>query len=310
MMQKIGDAGSLLRNFLEDFFDIFQSHLALECKPLEPVILPLLFSGYPTTSVCDILSHCCFTNSENPLCNINWFCAHDGGVPLGRDAMSFLLIHGLMELPLHAPGQPPDRYIERITSDDLASIRHSFNTSTPNLTAAAQAIIRYLQSIQPICNGLTIWGTSRPTPHEAWLQRTKPGKRLSTGSPKMASKFHRICLHIYEDIETADSPQSRSKYGPYLENIGLPISISTADWRKRIHHGLLYFELLHALIWLLPKVSYSECIVRYSRMMLSRDVYQRNPLLFRHVKKSLDSYYTRVQDEKLQALSRRVDEGE
>lgn len=212
-----------------------------------------------------------------------------------------------MELP---PGHLLSNDMELITSSDLASIRHSTNASPVSLRAAAEAILKYLPSLQPSHESDYGRGTT-PTPHQTWIRKRKPAKHVSTGFPKLASKFHRRCLDTYNHYQTGNSDhlKKRQKDRQYLERLGLSVVISTADRRMRMQHDMLHTELMRALIWLLPKASSSDFIVLRSRKTFPREIYHRSPRLCGQVQKSLDSFSTRVEDERLQELSQCIDEG-
>lgn len=91
------------------------------------------------------------------------------------------------------------------------------------------------------------------------------------------------------------------------------VTRESPSWRPTkllIIQGLA-FDLLNALLWVIPKASFSEKILLYSERTFPRIIYQYEPNahLIRRVRKCLDEYATRVQNEKLTALRQRIEHG-
>jgi hypothetical protein len=243
----------LFPNYVEDFSEILELRINLQSTPLGPAILPLIFSGYPVNVVCVIHSY------------------HS------RDNESYWLM--LMA----------ESFMDVVTTSDLASIRHSVNTSPEHLAKAAEAILVFMiDEAKILCS-------SRCSTHKTWLQRTKPGKHVATGAPRLALAIHAQCDRALRPENLAFALRSRNKV--LSSNLrSLPTAL------RQTYQNLF----LDALLWLLPKASFSEKILLYSNRILPWNMYQHNVGLIRRVRKCLDEYSARVQNAKLEELGRRI----
>ncbi|KAF5318477.1 hypothetical protein D9619_011014 [Psilocybe cf. subviscida] len=261
---KTFDSSRLFRTSLDDFFDILDSYLANEINALAPAILPSIFLGIPPHVVREILSYHCRDSPSYQLVTTTWYNQSQQRVSV----------------------------LDLVTTEDLASIRHSANGSPKRLAVAAEAILEYI-----VIGGVQLY---RSSTHKSWLQRTKPGKLIATGTPKLASVLHTECvksLGLQEDKSL--SIVLRPNY-----------HFSRDELERQCKTLRLVFNLLGVLLWLLPKAGFSERILVYSRRTFPQYVYQFEPGLARRARRCLDEYAARVQNAKLEELGQRIENGD
>ncbi|KAF5318495.1 hypothetical protein D9619_011035 [Psilocybe cf. subviscida] len=273
------DGAQLFRGCLEDFLDILESHIIADGGPLAAAILPLICLRYPSKAIQEI--HVYPYRSES---------------------------YGLLA---HSSGSVT--VLDLISAEDLASIRHSIiNTSPKRLSVAAEAILGFL------IDDVELGRSSTHSAHKSWLQRTKPGKHVARGAPRLASVFHKQCILFSAlerneinmerdpDGESTDGESTNGYSGltPYIENTLHSRLHSLSILLRAVGH------LLGALLWVLPKADFSEKLVRYSKRMFPRIMYQRDTVLVRRVRNCLDEYTTRVQNAKLEELGQRIEKGD
>jgi hypothetical protein len=208
--------------------------------------------------------------------------------------------------------------VDIIASADPTSVHHITTTSPKSLAEAAEAILKCLM------DQVHLLHLSTYSMHKSWLLRTKPGKHIATGTPRLASVFHTLCIssllqkNLFEQVHQRLYRRSKSSNGYYRifnlqtlsKVLGPKYDLTMDGLRRRGAEITIVVDLLKALLWLLPKAGFSEKIVRYSKRTFSRDIYRRKPDLIHRVRKSLDNYTTRVQNAKLEDLGQRIENGE
>jgi hypothetical protein len=255
----------------------------LESSPLAPAIVALAFSRYPKRATLRIL------------------CDHFYG-----ESLHELLSHILYR-------DNTSNILDIMAKIDSASARRRNITSPKRLAVAVEAILEWCLSNQADLRFLSMYSA-----HRSWLQRTKPGKHIATGAPRLASVFHVWCIIALDMLKDpydhmpliVPTTEDLIKYRPLTMVVGPKYSnTSDALWRQRNQFQKVA-HLLEALLWLLPKAGFSEKIVRYSKRTFQWNIYQRKPCLIHRVRKCLDEYNTRVQNAKLQELGQRISNGE
>ncbi|KAF5318500.1 hypothetical protein D9619_011030 [Psilocybe cf. subviscida] len=263
----------IFRSFLQDFFDILESHISGMSTLLAPAILPLIYLGYSCEVVCEILDH---DFAYNPIkMSTQW-----ASLKAFKESI---------------------RVLDIITTADLSSICHNVNASPARIAAAADAILGYLMDqVRLPC-------IPAYSSHKAWLRRMKPGKHVATGSPRLASAIHAQWLRSLRGRKDTISVEQVFR----LRSLSMalwPQRHITTDRVERWKNQLrITINLLDALLWVLPQASISEQIVLYSKRTFPW--YQLEPGLVRRVRKSLDRYSNRVQIAKLEELGRRIEDG-
>lgn len=271
---------------MEDFFDILESYANSESTPFAHIIVTLAFSGYPVHDVERILHECL----------------------VGDNSFFSLLTFSLQR----------DLFSERETVLNIAtmaaatSVRLNTRTSPKRLIVATEAILEYLID-QEILQFLSTYST-----HKSWLQRIKPGKHIATGSPRLASVCHTLGLRILNHWEDpyhiyrfrGSTPGPRGIHFGRLSMVLGPKYGHPDALRERRNKATMVFHLLEALLWLLPKVGFSEKIVLYLTKAFPWNIYQREAGLVRRVRKCFDRYTARVRNAQLEELDRRIENGE
>ncbi|KAF5318726.1 hypothetical protein D9619_011024 [Psilocybe cf. subviscida] len=238
------DGAQLFRDCLEDFLDILESYIIGDGTPLAPAILPLICLGYPAKAIQEI--HAYYSRGTTSYHILEY----------SRESVTVL---------------------DLITAEDLASIRHSINTSPECLAVAAEAILGFL------IDDVKLGRSSTYSAHRSWLQRIKPGKHVATGTPRIASVFHAKYTSfsaLQRNIIYKHRWNTRDRFlGTALHSRLDSLSILL----RTVNH------LLGALLWVLPKAGFSEGLVRYSKRMFPWIMYQRDTVLVRRVRNCLDS---------------------
>lgn len=182
------------------------------------------------------------------------------------------------------------------------------NTSPERLAEAAEAILEHL------IDNVKLPFLSTDSKHKSWLQRTKPGKHTSTGSPRLASVCHTLChgtlCLLQLKAQICGIIHKFGARGDMLKVLALRSGLTLrrlSRLRKRI---LMVNDYIGALLWLLPKAAFSQKIVLYSKRTFPRNVYQSNTGIIRRARKRLDKYITRVQNAKLEELADEIENGE
>ena len=186
---------------------------------------------------------------------------------------------------------------DKLDPNDLPAVRdHGAHVCPASMAAAAAAILEYIFARQHSPKDLFL-----RTPHKTWLHSKKPGKHVATGSPKLAWAFHHKCVKY-----KLEATRSRGTRGPtrrrYLGLLSTHVAINPSP-------DTLYFLLLEAVMWLLPKADYSEKVQAYMGAALPRTAYLRYPTLARELQRSFDAYTARARDTKMQVLMQQIDDG-
>lgn len=240
--------------------------------PLAPAVFPLIYLGYPPKTVCTTL-RCHFFSND---------------VKIFRRWSSFETFEEFTQV------------LDITTTEDLASIRHSVYMSPTHIAAAAYTMLSYL------INHVGRPGIPTYSAHKSWLQRMKPGKHVATGSPRLASVIHAQWLVLLRQ-HPRHIWQLRK-----LESISMALQlqrhITQRMLRKWRNQHEMIIRLLDALLWVLPKASFSDKILLYSKRAFPW--YQSEPGLARRARKYLDRHTNRVLGAKLEDLGRRIADGE
>ncbi|KAF5318479.1 hypothetical protein D9619_011012 [Psilocybe cf. subviscida] len=276
------DAGRLYRVFLEDFFDIFESYLRNEVKPLAPAILPLIFLGFSTKIIRDIIYH--FDSEE-----VIWYV---------QGTISQWMMQDSFDPGLNPFHTSLVSVFNKLDASDLRVIRQCANASPENVAIAAETLLDYIFSKSHTPKKLPM-----RTPHRRWIQREKPGIRVATGSPKIASAFH--LKFIKYKLNDALFPKDHAVSGKKTTYLGM----IPKTGRESPNPETLYFLLLDAVLWLLPEAGFSEKLLRYASRVLPKASYQRFPKLARRLQRCFDAYSARVRDLKLRELSQEIECG-
>ncbi|KAF5318571.1 hypothetical protein D9619_010987 [Psilocybe cf. subviscida] len=275
----IDDGGYLCRVTLEQFFDILQFYLEKDIGQVASAILPMIFSGYSMAAIRNIVFHC---GGENP----SW---------CREETTSYLLMCDTTSM-VTGKDMPP--IFDNLNLGILNSARHRVHASAQRMAVAAQVMLEYVSRHQP--RPPFSKATLLQTPHKLWLRSRKTGKHIATGSPKLASAFHRQC----RNYRLNDKPLPHKYYSKRLHNyLGLLLLPETPS------SDICSLLLLEAILWTLPKAAHCDGLLRYAGMTFPRAVYQRSPTLARRVLRCLDMYNTTVREAKLSKLATRIDNG-
>lgn len=243
----------------------------------------MILAGYPAEGVCDIHFYHSFEKESFAL--ITWLDLHQSS-----KIVSVLDITNTV---------------------DVAPTRQIANASPESLAVAAETMLGYLLDKMKLqCSSIY-----RITVHKAWLQQTKPGKHLATGTPKLASAFHGRCLKarrqpvISDNVDDTDDENCpRLQLPDLIPRVRLLSLLTGGTWRRERELRLVH-NLLNTLLWVLPKAGFSERICHYSRRMFPRKVYLHEPGLVGRVRRCLEKYTTRVQSTKLKELGYKIENG-
>ncbi|KAF5318697.1 hypothetical protein D9619_011009 [Psilocybe cf. subviscida] len=263
----ISDGGRLYMTSLQQFFDIFESYLHDEMGPLAPAILPLILSRYPISTVRNIVYH--FEG--------------DRKIPYLQYTITQLLMQ-----PCRAFRLGRISAFDNLDPEDLRAVRGT-HLGPGSMAVAAAAVLEYLFSRDNSPRDLFF-----RTPHRTWMQRQKPGKRMATGSPVLASAFHLKCLR-YKLAATVSPKSCSATRRKYLGMLSTKVAIDPKP-------DTLYFLLLDAVLWFLPKSDCSDRVLAYVRRVLPRTAYQRYPKLARRLQMWFDAYGARARNTKMQLL--------
>ncbi|KAF5315287.1 hypothetical protein D9619_007384 [Psilocybe cf. subviscida] len=269
-------ANRLFRRLLEGVFDILELYISETNIPLAPAIMPLIFLGYPARQ---ILSY-----------HLDW-----------QAYQFFDAVMNYLDNP----------WSQVVTMEDLASIRHSrVNTSPKSSALAAEAVLGYL------FDGVKLHSSSTCSAHKSWMQRTKPGKHIALGAPRLASALHKRCLsslRLLQDEAYREKLSNHSILPFQLQALPMVLgkrhrfSLDRLDRQKNANEMVI--SLLEALLWVLPKASFLQKIVAYSKRIFSRNIYQLNTSLIHRVHKCLERYSVRVRNAELEALKKGIEDG-
>lgn len=180
---------------------------------------------------------------------------------------------------------------DNLDLNDLRGVQYI--TAPPSMTGAVEAILQYI-----FTRGNEPKDLFLRTPHRTWIVRQKPGKRMATGSPKLASAFHLKCVRYKLDA-TLFPERCGATPRRYLALLSTRVAIDP-------DHDTLYFLLLNALLWLIPKAGYSNTILAYMRRLLPRTAYQRYPKLARQLQQCFDTYIAGADDIKMRVLAQQL----
>lgn len=287
---------------MEDFFDILEWHLGLDDAPLAPAILPLIFLGYSSVAVSKTIRHHFKPNRLYDIMQYQW---------------------PTPNIPAHsiAPGELGSRHTWNILAHSMAHIasssRHcSVHISPERLALAAEALLGWLINQVKLPYQFTF------SVHKAWHQRKKPGKYIATGAPRLASTLPALCrslhaelVHSFRNFLKFEAEYTRgttlvAKFQFLATMLGEKYHILPKKLeRQQVKLGMVV-NLLEALLWVLPKASYSDKILLYAKRAFPRNMYQHKPGLVCRVRKCLDQYTTRVQKAQVDELDQKIDNGE
>lgn len=282
---------TLFRDIVEDFFDTFELCANSE-SPLGPAILPLMLLGYPATKICEIICY----RSTNRITNYNLTVSYSNDGVTKPRALTFL---DFISTAIPIRYGAADASIQRLAAE------------------AAEAILEHL------FDSARLPSTSAYSGHRSWLQRTKPGKHLTVGAPRLASALHTrslSSLHLLEDVDLnaktlnryeAVNLRAKCSMLRFISiGLGLKHHLLPNKLYQRQDELLVAVRLIRALLWVLPKANFSEKILLYSSRTFPRSIYQRKSNLCHRVYKSLDHYIARVQNAKLKELCQSIENGE
>lgn len=152
---------------MDEFFTILDTEVGLESTVVAPAILPLIFHGFPTTKVGEIVFYHCRNNK----------------------------FYQLMSFQSPTGGTKPSKFLDFITPNDTASIHFNVSTSPLRTAVAVETILEYLfDQVELHCSSTYLGPKS-------WLKRTKPGKHIAVGAPRLASVVYARCTRILRLLE-------------------------------------------------------------------------------------------------------------